>query len=92
MAKINLRAWREELSAQRQKQFVVNLIASAFLAAVVVFLVGFYIDMQTDRQKTRNNFLRAESAQLDKQLADIKVSCLARWAGCLAMNRCGLQR
>ncbi len=72
MAKINLRAWREELSAQRQKQFVVNLIVSAFLAALVVFFVGFYIDMQTDRQKTRNNFLRAESAQLDKQLADIK--------------------
>ncbi|MBN0986261.1 PilN domain-containing protein [Amphritea pacifica] len=72
MAKINLRAWREELSAERQKQFIVNLVAAAFLAAMVVFLIGFYIDMQTDRQKTRNNFLRSEIAQLDKQLADIK--------------------
>ncbi|MBU2965720.1 PilN domain-containing protein [Amphritea sp. 2_MG-2023] len=72
MAKINLRAWREELAAERQKQFVVNLVAAAFLAAVVVFLIGFYIDMQTDRQKARNNFLRQEIGQLDKQLADIK--------------------
>ncbi|RTE67243.1 pilus assembly protein PilN [Amphritea opalescens] len=72
MAKINLRAWREELAAERQKQFIVNLVAAAFLAAVVVFLIGFYIDMQTDRQKTRNNFLRQEIGQLDKQLADIK--------------------
>ncbi|WP_417226504.1 PilN domain-containing protein [Amphritea sp.] len=72
MAKINLRAWREELAAERQKQFVVNLVAAAFFAAVVVFLIGFYIDMQTDRQKARNNFLRQEISQLDKQLADIK--------------------
>lgn len=72
MAKINLRAWREELAAERQKQFIVNLVAAAFFAAVVVFLIGFYIDMQTDRQKARNSFLRQEITQLDKQLADIK--------------------
>lgn len=78
MAKINLRAWREELAAERQKQFVVNLVAAAFLAAVVVFLIGYYIDMQTDRQKTRNNFLRSEIAQLDRQLADIKELKLQR--------------
>ncbi|MDO6563036.1 PilN domain-containing protein [Amphritea sp. 1_MG-2023] len=78
MARINLRAWREELAAERQKQFVVNLVAAAFFAAVVVFLIGFYIDMQTDRQKTRNNFLQQEISQLDKQLADIKKLKLQR--------------
>ncbi|GGK64425.1 PilN domain-containing protein [Amphritea balenae] len=72
MAKINLRAWREELAAERQKQFVVNIVAAAFLAAVVVFLIGFYFDMQTDRQKARNGYLRAEIAQLDAQLVQIK--------------------
>jgi type IV pilus assembly protein PilN len=72
MAKINLRAWREEQAAERQKQFVVNILASVFLAAVVVFLIGFYIDMQTDRQKERNTFLRNEIAQLDQQLKEIK--------------------
>ena len=41
MAKINLRAWREELAAERQKQFVVNLVAAVILAAIVVFLIGF---------------------------------------------------
>ena len=72
MAKINLRAWREEQAAERQKQFVVNVFAAAFLAAVVVFLIGFYIDMQTDRQKDRNNYLKTEIAQLDAQLKEIK--------------------
>ncbi|BBB24898.1 PilN domain-containing protein [Amphritea japonica] len=72
MAKINLRAWREELAAERQKQFVVNILAAAFLAAIVVFLIGFYIDMQTDRQKERNTYLRNEIAQLDHQLKEIK--------------------
>ncbi len=72
MAKINLRAWREELAAERQKQFLVNIVAAAFLAAIVVFLIGFYIDMQADRQKVRNDFLTSEIAQLDFQLKEIK--------------------
>lgn len=72
MAKINLRAWREELAAERQKQFIVNLVAAALFAVAVVFLIGFYIDMQADRQKTRNNFLTQEIGKLDKQLADIQ--------------------
>ena len=72
MAKINLRAWREEKAAQRQKQFMVNVLSSAFLAVAVVLLVGFYFDFQTDRQRIRNNYLNREIAQLDVQLAEIK--------------------
>ncbi|MEH6576013.1 MAG: PilN domain-containing protein [Amphritea sp.] len=72
MAKINLRAWREEQAVERQRQFIVNIIAAAFLAAVLVFLIGFYFEFQTDRQKTRNNYLKQEIVQLDVQLKEIK--------------------
>ena len=72
MAKINLRAWREEQAAERQRQFIVNIVAAAFLAAVLVFLDGFYFDFQTGRQQTRNNYLKQEIAQLDVQLAEIR--------------------
>ncbi len=48
------------------------LLLQLFLAAVVVFLIGFYFDMQTDRQKARNGYLRTEIAQLDAQLVQIK--------------------
>ncbi|MCV6611285.1 MAG: PilN domain-containing protein [Amphritea sp.] len=72
MAKINLRAWREEQAAERQKQFAVNAVAAAFLGAVVVFLIGFYFDLQTDRQKARNSYLNQEIALLDAQLKEIK--------------------
>ncbi len=72
MARINLRAWREEKAAQRQKQFMINVLSSAFLALAAVLLIGFYFDFQTDRQRVRNNYLNSEIAQLDVQLAEIK--------------------
>lgn len=72
MARINLRAWREEKAAQRQKQFLVNVLSSAFLAVAVVLLIGFYFDFQTDRQQVRNTYLNSEISQLDVQLAEIK--------------------
>jgi len=71
MAHINLRPWREERNAQYQKRFVSNLLGSAILAALVVFGVGYFYDMQMDRQQVRNEFLRAENARLDRQLEEI---------------------
>ena len=71
MAYINLRPWREERNALNQKRFVSNLIGSAILAGLVVFGIGYYYDMQMDRQKERNDFLRAENSRLDRQLAEI---------------------
>lgn len=71
MAKINLRPWREERNALNQKRFVSNLLGSAILAGLVVFGVGYYYDMQMDRQQARNDFLRAENVRLDRQLTEI---------------------
>ncbi|MCD8512397.1 MAG: hypothetical protein LRY63_02540 [Nitrincola sp.] len=56
MAKINLRPWREERNALNQKRFVSNLLGSAILAGLVVFGVGYYYDMQMDRQQARKRF------------------------------------
>ena len=71
MANINLRPWREARNAQNQKRFVTNLLGSSILAALVVFGISYYYDMQMDRQQQRNDFLRAENARLDRQLAEI---------------------
>lgn len=71
MAQINLRPWREERNALHQKRFVSNLLGSAVLAGLVVFGISYYYDMQMDRQQARNDYLRAENARLDRQLAEI---------------------
>lgn len=65
MALINLRPWREERKAAQQKQFVTNVVAAAIVAAVVVLGIGYYVDMQIERQNARNKYLQAEIAKLD---------------------------
>lgn len=72
MAKINLRPWREERAAARQKEFQTNLLASAILAAALVFLMGYYYDIQSDRQNTRNTFLKTKISELDEKIKEIE--------------------
>ncbi len=72
MAKINLRPWREERAAARQKDFVTSLIASAMCAAALVLLMGYYYDMQMDRQNTRNGFLKSNISKLDERIKEIE--------------------
>lgn len=72
MATINLRPWREERAEKRQKQFALNAALAAMIAAVAVLGVGFYFDTMKDRQMERNNYLKSETAKLDKQIEEIK--------------------
>lgn len=65
MALINLRPWREARKAAQQKQFVTNVLVTAIFAAVTILGVGYYVDMQIERQETRNRYLQAEIAKLD---------------------------
>lgn len=72
MARINLRPWREERNAARQKQFVTNLLFTVILGAVVSFGISFYFDVQMDRQHARNNYIKAEIVKLDEKIKEIK--------------------
>ncbi|MGB0664577.1 MAG: PilN domain-containing protein [Pontibacterium sp.] len=69
---INLRPWREERNALRQKQFVTNSALSAVAAVVIVFVVGYFYEMQIERQNERNQFLKVEIAKLDVQRREIE--------------------
>lgn len=73
MATINLRPWREEKSQERQKHFLVNLLGAALVAGGIVLAIGYYFDVMHERQLERNNYLKAEAANLDKQLKEIKL-------------------
>lgn len=71
MARINLRPWREERNERLQKRFVSNLVVSAVLGGLVVFGVGYYYDIQMDRQNARNNYLKSEISKLDRKIQEI---------------------
>lgn len=72
MAKINLRPWREERAAAKQKEFVTNVAASALFGLALVLLVGYYYDVQFDRQVARNDYLKSEIAKLDLKIEEIE--------------------
>ena len=72
MAKINLRAWREERNEQDQKSFITYLLFSAILAVAVVFALGVYFDTQMDRQNDRTSYLKSEIDQLRTKIKEIE--------------------
>lgn len=68
---INLRSWREDRRKERQQRFALASFLSIALAAAAVFGTGYYIEMQTERQQERNEYLRQETAQLDSKIKEI---------------------
>ena len=72
MVKINLLDWRQGLREKRRKRFFAVLILSA-LAAMLAVLAGVgVLNQRVDHQKARNELLRKEIADLDKQIVEIQ--------------------
>lgn len=72
MAKINLRPWREELRAEKQKQFVVMILGAALIAAGLTFLWKTDMDNRIAYQESRNAYIETATKQLDKQIKEIE--------------------
>lgn len=72
MAKINLRPWREELRAEKQKQFVVMILGAAIIAGGLVFLWKTDMDNRIAYQESRNAYIETATKQLDKQIKEIE--------------------
>lgn len=72
MAKINLRPWREELRAEKQKRFFTTLLGAAIVAAGLVFLWKTDMDNRIAYQESRNDYIEAASRQLDSQIKEIE--------------------
>lgn len=72
MAKINLRPWREELRAEKQKQFVVMILGAAIIAAGVVFLWKSDMDSRIAYQQSRNAYIETAAKKLDQQIREIE--------------------
>jgi type IV pilus assembly protein PilN len=72
MIRINLLPHREEKRRARQRRFL-SLLVFAFVGAVGVTIVGFTVlSAKIDTQRSRNDFLTAENAKLDREIAEIE--------------------
>jgi type IV pilus assembly protein PilN len=72
MAHINLLPWREELRAQKQKEFVTTTAVSAVMAVVLVFAAHMYVNGNIEHQNQRNNFIQAEIDILNQRIERIE--------------------
>jgi type IV pilus assembly protein PilN len=71
MPRINLLPWREEQRRERKLAFLVALGGGTIGAVVVAFAAYLLMGSMVDAQQHRNEMLRAEIKQLDKQIEEI---------------------
>lgn len=72
MIRINLLPHRQIKRAERQRQFNLMLVATVVAASAVVFMGWSFIDSRIQNQQSRNDRLEKASAELDKQIEEIK--------------------
>ena len=71
ITRINLLPWREEQRQDQKKQFVIMAVLSCVLAAAIVGLIHIQMASKIDYQLSRNQFVSAEIAKVDKEIAEI---------------------
>ncbi|MGH8135458.1 MAG: PilN domain-containing protein [Steroidobacteraceae bacterium] len=71
MPSINLLPWRQALRQRRKKEFLIGMVASIALAALVTLLAHLTVSSMIDSQHRRNDLLKAEIAELDKAIEQI---------------------
>jgi type IV pilus assembly protein PilN len=72
MAHINLLPWREGRRAEHKKNYLTLLTALALGAIGLMFAAGNVLDMLTDNQNYRNDFIEQQTFLLDQQIEEIK--------------------
>lgn len=71
MPRINLVPWREAERKQRRQEFGVAAVGALILAGAIAFAVNLQMESAISHQNERNQFLKDEISQLDKQIAEI---------------------
>ena len=71
MPRINLLPWREEQRKERKLGFLVAIGGGTLAAGVAAFGVYLMFGSMIDSQDSRNEMLRVEIKQLDKQIEEI---------------------
>jgi len=72
MARINLLPWREELRAERKRQFFGILGLAAVVGILVSILVHMTFQSKISNQQNRNTYLKTEITKLDTKIREIE--------------------
>lgn len=72
MPRINLLPWRDELRQKRKKEFLLAMLAAVLVGGALTFGTKLYYQGLIANQEQRNEMLRAEIRELDKQIAEIE--------------------
>jgi type IV pilus assembly protein PilN len=71
MPRINLLPWRDEERKERKLKFMVALGGAAIAAFLAAFVGYLLMDSMVSAQQSRNDTLKREIAELDKQIEKI---------------------
>jgi len=72
MAHINLLPWRENLRAQRKREFGVMALGGVLLTLAGMAYWHWFNEGLIEQQNRRNQYLEAEIAKVDKQIKEIR--------------------
>ena len=72
MPRINLLPWREELRQKRKKEFMLAALGAVLMGAALTFGTKVYYETMIANQEDRNNLLRNEITELNKQIKEIE--------------------
>jgi type IV pilus assembly protein PilN len=71
MPRINLLPWRSELRQKRKKEFLVALLGAVIAGSALIYVSKLTVQGWTSSQRGRNEMLRTEITELDKQILEI---------------------
>jgi type IV pilus assembly protein PilN len=71
MPRINLLPWREAERKRKRQEFGVGAVGALMLGALVYFAVNWQMKSAIEEQMSRNDYLKTQIAELDKQIAEI---------------------
>jgi type IV pilus assembly protein PilN len=71
MPRINLLPWRQQERQRRQKEFGIFAFGALLAAGAVTLFTSWGVSASIDRQRERNELLKAEIAELDRQITEI---------------------
>ena len=71
MPRINLVPWREAERKRKRQEFGVGAAAGVLLAGLIALVVNWQMKSTIENQQERNQYLRDQISELDKQIAEI---------------------
>lgn len=72
MPMINLLPWRAELRQKRKKEFLTALLGTVLVGGLLVYASKLTVQGWISEQNRRNELLRTEIAELDRQITEIE--------------------